>query len=305
MKTSVRVDEVAGGCVVCGAQRLHRIGYLSARSHDFVRNLAYAMPGWLASSLAHVSARFAAHYHSVAVNKRYFDGHLLYCVSCSTGWCSPLFDESTLSRYYQEFYWSNRDKRDGQHVSETGRPNEQQLSTSRDRWSWVRRHVPEFTSLIDFGAGDCAASFLASADHGVSHVHVVDPSAQTRALAEGYGFFPHERLDGVPLVDMLYSAHSIEHVAKLIDTLRQMLQHVRVGGHVFIETPNIADQSLFEGLVHTPHTYLLSEGTFRALETVLPMKIVAIEACGPMWQQPNGAVISSHRADLRVLMQRC
>ncbi len=135
-------------------------------------------------------------------------------------------------------------------------------------------------------------------------VHVVDPSVRAGALAAKYGVGYSENVDDAPVVDLVYSAHSIEHVSDLLESIGKLLTKVRVGGFVFIETPNIGDQEIFESLCHTPHTFMLSVNSFQYLKGRFPIEITGIEGCGPAWQQGSKQIKSSKKADLRVLLQK-
>jgi hypothetical protein len=149
-----------------------------------------------------------------------------------------------------------------------------------------------------------AAAFTFSKRAGVRLVHVVDPSARARDLAAKYGVGYSESVDHAPVVDLVYSAHSIEHVADLLDSIGRLLSKVRGGGFVFFETPNIGDQQIFETLCHTPHTFMLSANSFILLESRFPVKIIGLECCGPAWQSGRKQIKSSMKADLRVLLQK-
>lgn len=293
----------AWSCLFCGSHQLIARRYLRLDSSSLLRNLAYVIPPLVARLLSFISERFAVAYRPVMVNRRYFiDKDAVYCRVCATGRAVPEFSAEDLSLYYREFYWQNRDIADGQHISADNKPNEQQRALTRDRISWIRRHVGEFRSVIDFGAGDCSATYELMSSGAI--VHVVDPSFKAGELARNYGATHTESLSGAPVVDLLYSAHSIEHVASLLESIAEMLDHTKVGGCVFFETPNIGDAAVFLGLSYTPHTFMLSGKTFDMLESRLPLKVLAVESCGPEWSVGHPAIRSSERTDLRVLLRK-
>ena len=291
-------------CFLCGSCNTVSFNYLRLNSDDFKRNLAYSLPKAMADSLCAVSSRFASAYYRVAVNKKYFDRLAVYCRDCLTGSCHPGFEKELLANYYQKFYWNNRDSIDGQHVALDDRPNDRQLGLTDDRIAWIDQFLPKVQSVIDFGAGDCAAAFTYSKRVGVRSMHVVDPSVRAGALAAKYGVGYSENVKQAPVVDLVYSAHSIEHVPDLLESIGELLTRVRVGGYVFFETPNIGDQEIFEALCHTPHTFMLSASSFQFLPNLFPIKIVGTSVCGPAWKKSMKQIKSVQKADLRVLLQK-
>ena len=291
-------------CFLCGSVNTVSSNYLQLNSPDFKRNLAYSLPKALANLLCASSSRFATAYHPIAVNKKYFNRLAVYCTDCLTGSCQPGFEYEMLANYYQSFYWNNRDSVDGQHVALDHRPNDRQLGLADSRIAWIDQLLPHVESVIDFGAGDCAAAFTLSKKAGVRLVHVVDPAVRAGALAVKYGLGYSENMELAPVVDLVYSAHSIEHVPDLLDSISMLLAKVRLGGHVFFETPNIGDREVFEGLCHTPHTFMLSVQSFKFLATIFPIKIVRIDCSGPTWQKSRKKIRSDEKADLRVLLQK-
>ena len=213
----------------------------------------------------------------------------------------PPLVESELAEYYAEFYWENRDSADGQHIPAIDRPNETQVSLARDRLAWLARFVDGYGSALDFGAGDCAATYVLKLNQ--RDVHVVDPSRRAQELAGRYGATYSGTLEAAPVVDMIYSAHSIEHVADLRATVACLIEKVRNGGYLFFETPNV-DLAVFSGMGHTPHTYMLSEESFRMLAGMHGMELIALEVLGPPWNKTHPAVVSDARSDLRVLLRK-
>jgi len=292
-----------GSCFMCGSADTLRVRYLRLNSPSVTRNMAYAIPLWLGALVGRLSRTFERAYHPVLANKRFFNRDLSYCRDCLTGFVVPPFSESQLSEYYRDFYWDNRDSVDGHHIPLEDRPNKRQLELAEQRIGWLKKARISPASAIDLGAGDCAATY-ALLSNGVRTVHVVDPSVRAGELARRYGAGFSTSLDGAPVVDLVFSAHSIEHVADLRKVLSDAISKTRVGGHLFFETPNIADVEVFDGLCHTPHTYLLSERSFRTVAEELPVEIVCIEVCGPEWRTHHTRVRSKARTDLRVLLRR-
>lgn len=290
-------------CFLCGSIDTVTTEYLGFNSFDLKRNFAYAIPTLIADLLCSISRRFSLAYYPVSINKKYFSRLAVYCRNCLTGSCHPNLSKEMLANYYQKFYWNNRDFIDGQHVALDDRPNDLQLALTYDRIAWIDKFLPRVESMIDFGGGDCAAAFTYRKRMGVQTVHVVDPSVRASALAVEYGVGYSEDLRQAPVVDLIYSAHSIEHVPDFIESIRELLTKVQVGGYFFFETPNIGDMEIFKSLCHTPHTFMLSARSFQFLQKIFPVKIIGIECCGPAWQKNRKTIKSVAKADLRVLLQ--
>ena len=291
-------------CSICHSSNTIDFDYLRLNSSSLIRNILYIIPVRFLTFLGKLSIVILKRCNPVILNRHYFDRQLVYCLDCSSGACYPYFEERELSTYYNSFYWANRDVVDGKHVPDEDRPNINQININSNRMLWISRYIKDFSSLIDYGAGDCAAAYLYSKEISAKDVHVVDPSIRACQLSSKYNLGYFQNLSDAPMVELLYSAHSIEHVHDLIEVMREMILHVVEGGHIFIETPNVADVNLARDLVLTPHTFTLSEATFRHLSSRFPVEIIAMEACGPVWNVGNNAAGAKHRTDLRVLLKK-
>lgn len=291
----------ASTCFLCGSDRLYRIPYLNLSSLGLVRGLAYKLPLGLTRLVSRLSPAFARAYRPVETNRRYFERTQCYCEACGTSMVEPGFEEAQLSRYYEEYYWDNRDEAEGRHRSEAARPNQLQLDWSAARIAWFEPHVSAFTSAIDFGAGDCAASYLLRER---AEVTAVDPSTKAREISARYGVEWRRTLAECAPVDLLYASHSLEHVHDLLEVFALMLERVHPGGHLFFEVPNVSSKEVLNKLCHTPHTFSLSKGTFEQLAQRFDCRIVAMEDVGCPWQIAGKAVSDPSKADLRVLIRR-
>lgn len=291
----------AAVCFLCGSDRLYRIPYLNLRSLGLIRGIAYKLPHKLAKWLAMISPRFARAYRPVETNRRYFTLTQCYCEACGTSSVEPPFEEERLSRYYEEYYWDNRDEVEGRHLSDNAAPNKLQLDWSAARIAWFAPFVPGFTTAIDFGAGDCAASFLLREQ---AKVAAVDPSTKAQEIAAAYGVEWRRTLAECAPVDLIYASHSLEHVHDLLQVFALMLKQVRPGGHLFFEVPNVSSKEVLVKLCHTPHTFSLSKGSFEQLAQRFDCRIVAMEDVGGPWQIVGRRIADPAKSDLRVLIQR-
>lgn len=127
---------------------------------------------------------------------------------------------------------------------------------------------------------------------------------KSRELAHDYGFEHSFNFDGNFEVDLIFASHEIEHVSKITNFIQNCISILSKNGYIFIETPNIGGAKVFLGLVHTPHTYFLSEQSFINIEKYWPLRIVNMESCGPLWNTSYPHIKSNMKADLRVLLQK-
>lgn len=291
-------------CFLCGSTNVVSKNYLTYNSNSVLRNIAYLIPDYVGKFMSCLIPDFRRVFRPVLANKKYFTRHIIFCRNCLTGWAHPFLSCGDLSAYYKEFYWKNRDSVEGKHLSEDFKPNIIQIEISKARFAWINQFNPCLSSIIDFGAGDCAFSWFIKKNGFSEVVHVVDPSQKSLQLSAQYGASYSRDIIDAPTVDFIYSAHSIEHVDDLLVVLGQLIQRLRDGGHIFIETPNIGDELVFEELTHTPHTFLLSRRSFLYLASMYGLSIIAMECTGPPWKDGFPGLQSQERADLRILMRK-
>lgn len=291
-------------CFLCGSTNLLSKNYLGYNSNNVFRNIAYLIPDFLGNFFSYLIPGFISAYRPVLTNKRYFTRHIIFCRNCLTGWAHPYLSCDDLSAYYTEFYWRNRDSVEGSHLPKDFQPNLIQLEISKDRFAWINQFNPRFSSIIDFGAGDCAFSYYIKKNGLSDLVHVVDPSKKALYLSAQYGASYSRDIIDAPIVDFIYSAHSIEHVYDLLVVLELLIARLREGGHIFIETPNIGDELIFQSFTHTPHTFLLSMRSFEYVASIMGLSIIAMECTGPPWKDGFPSLRSQERADLRILLKK-
>jgi Methyltransferase domain len=292
-------------CILCGSSLNTSKPYLGVGGEHLIRDFAYLLPIGFLKIVTLPNATLREKANAVIVNKKTFgDRTLFWCDSCRTGMAWPLFDDTQLISYYQDFYWKTREQHDVYFNKNAVLPDESNLAWARARLDWVNRHGVKFSSAIDFGAGDCAGAYLMSKQCGLENVLVVDSSNQTRSIANSIGLRHSVSLAAVTPVEFIYSSHTIEHVADLIHTLVLLESAVCDGGFVFLETPNVADRRVFADLAAvTPHTFLLSESSFKQYSKSSNLQLIATETVGPEWSKHQN-VASQARTDLRVLLKK-
>jgi len=291
-------------CFICRNKNLFCYDYLRLNSISLKRNLAYFIPEKIASIICYLNSNFSRTYNPVRINKKYFNKKIIFCPICMSGQIWPPLSDGELSDYYNDFYWGNRDQIDGEHIPCGVKPNINQLTLNINRIEWINKYIDNYISVIDFGAGDCAASKLLINSPYNKRVTVVDPSTRAFELASLYGANFCYNLDSSPLVDLIYSSHSIEHVHDLMLTLKVMKNKLNSNGYIFIETPNIYDEAVISGLVHTPHTFMLSSKSFYKIANLLNLEIIAMECVGPLWSESFKKIKSLGKQNLRVILHK-
>lgn len=290
-------------CFLCGSKNIFCRKYLSSSGGGLVRNIGYAMPKILANFIQLFSKKFSNLYYPVKVNKKYFSRDAIYCCDCNTGWVDPNFSSEQLDNYYSEFYWKNRIR----HEEERTLSSSLKFSSfehSKSRLDFVFQNAKNISSVIDFGAGDCSASRVLISDYEITDITVVDKSIFSVEIAQSIGVKYCNSIEKSPVVDLVFSGHSIEHVHDLVRSMGMLVEKVRIGGYLFFETPNIANSEIFQKLSHTPHTYMLSIESFYKLGKLFGLEILSIEAVGPKWSKAFPFLDSDARADLRVLFKK-
>jgi hypothetical protein len=132
---------------------------------------------------------------------------------------------------------ASRNQTEGQHLPSDSKPIDRQFKLSQNRLALINHFAPYFSSVIDFGAGDCAAYYLIQKISLADTIHVVDPSETAQRLSAQYGICYSEDLGNAPAVDFIYSAHSIEHVHGLLAVMDGLVFRLNYDGCIFIETP--------------------------------------------------------------------
>jgi Methyltransferase domain len=291
-------------CILCGSNLKTSKPYLGIGGESLIRDFAYLLPMWVLRIITWPNSTLREKANSVIVNRKLFgEKELLWCDSCCTGMAWPMFDDEQLTNYYKDLYWNLREQHHVYFGKNAMLPHESNLTWARAQLDWVNRHGVKFSSAIDFGAGDCAGAYLMSKKCGLKNVLVVDSSNQTKAIANSLGLSHSVSLESVKPVEFIYSSHTIEHVADLINAFLLLESVVCDGGFVFLETPNVANRQVFAGLVATPHTFLLSETSFEQLGRSSNLRLIAAETVGPQWSKHHNIASQAH-TDLRVLFKK-
>lgn len=222
------------------------------------------------------------------------------------GFVVPKFNSKELEDYYQQQYWEFRDEFEGSHIVNFKNElhlkfNNNQLSLHQERINFIDKYLGDYTSVLDFGAGDCSASFLFKKNGKV--VTALDYSEKTKEICKKIGVGFESDLTKLNQTDLIYSSHSLEHVENLVSTLNAFVEEPISAKYLFFETPNIQTTFIFKNLIHTPHTYMFNEKAFRQISKKLNLEVLAIEFNGSHW-----SYFSNHqkncRPDIRVLLAK-
>ena len=143
---------------MCEGGSLERFRYRLYDDRSLLRRVGYSLPDPLLRFLGEIP-RFRRAARAVSVNRRYFSLDCLWCNTCCTGYADPPLSETELAQYYKDYYWENRDVVDGQH-RRSGGLHPKQIALTSDRLAWIDAWLSQFETVIDYGAGDCAAGYL-------------------------------------------------------------------------------------------------------------------------------------------------
>jgi 2-polyprenyl-3-methyl-5-hydroxy-6-metoxy-1,4-benzoquinol methylase len=286
-------------CKLCGSDSLEISNYYEFSLSMMARKLPYLIP----SSIVNLFAKnlFAK---KILINKQYFSKNKVQCKNCDLGFVDPQFKSNELSAYYQKQYWDHRDKFEGLHtvIFENGTHfNDEQLSIHRERINFIHSYIGDYNSVIDFGAGDCSASFMFKKDNKT--VTAFDYSDKSKHVCKAIGVNFVSETNNLPKTDLIYASHSLEHVEDITSIFNTFLQHPVSAKYLFFETPNIETSFIFKNLIHTPHTYMLNEKAFRQIAKKFNLKIIGLELSGSHWSYFKRSQ-KNCRPDIRVLFSK-
>jgi hypothetical protein len=292
-------------CILCGSPITESRPYLNTKGRNLSRKLAHLLPSWTLDAISMINKSVRGKCNAIKINKEFFGNRrLFWCDCCHTGFVFPLFSESELDCYYSDFYWDYRSQNESFFNEESARPLEKRMEFAQARLDWVLGRGVNFSSAIDYGAGDCSGAYAIARYTGPQNVAVIDKSTRTGAIANALNMRHFSSLSGLAPVDFLYASHCIEHVHDLEGIFRRLADVVVSGGHIYLEFPNVEDKDVFMNIVHTPHTFMLSESTIQQLAKNSVMRLVAAETVGPKWCLDSPHLNSRARAILRILLKK-
>lgn len=287
-------------CELCSSNDVQIRNYYGFSITNLKRKLPYLVPTKLLKFFSRNK-----HVRKIITNKHYFFSRKkIYCNDCNLGFVFPKFQIFELSQYYEKQYWDYRDKTEGLHVAEFKNEvkfHDAQLSLHRQRINFINKYINNYDSVLDFGAGDCSASFIFKGENKV--VTAFDYSRKSEHICKEIGVKFISDKNNLPMSDLTYSSHSLEHVEDINLIFDIFLKKTNPGKYLFFETPNIGNSYVFNNLIHTPHTYMLNKKAFVELSKKYNLKIIAIESFGSHWSYLKNNN-KNCRPDIRVLFQK-
>lgn len=286
-------------CELCASGDLQIRNYYEISIPQYKRKLAYFVPTILLNLFSK-----NVYVKKVITNKQFFSRKKIYCNDCNLGYVFPKFQPYELSEYYQREYWEYRDNTEGSHIVEIkNKPkfHDYQLSLHKQRIEFINKYISDYNSVLDFGAGDCSASFIFKKENKA--VTAFDYSEKSKHICKEIGVRFASDKNNLPKNDLIYSSHSLEHVEDINLIFKIFLKNTNPGKYLFFETPNIQNFYIFKNLIHTPHTYMLNEKAFIELAKRYDLKIIALELSGSHWSYFKNNN-KNCRPDIRVLFQK-
>jgi SAM-dependent methyltransferase len=265
-------------CDICNGQQLAERPYLMPSAKQRVAAL---LPKFVVSAMG---TKAAQKYRDLECDLEYFGDKTLYhCSECLTGFCAPSFTEEGLGSYYQKFYWDSRTDKGSAGDMREDAPR---FKRGNEHFQWLTGKLPVIQSLIDFGCGECGSAIVFKRKGLASAITCYDKSERSRSIAEHVGLGFTTNFAELPVVDLFYSSHSLEHVHDLLGSFEQIVAKVKSGGFLFFEVPNIKNQHVcFHVRKHTPHTYMISARTFEYLARKFGLELISVEETGKKWSE--------------------
>jgi SAM-dependent methyltransferase len=126
----------------------------------------------------------------------------------------------------------------------------------------------------------------------ISGYFYVEPDAAAAAdVASAPARFPVHRagtIGDLPReLDVVFLNHVLEHVAEPVVFLRTVLERLREGGLLYVETPH-ADHRFKDDVF--PHLYFFTPAALTAMAPALSVQVLACEAFG-RWPAPRASLV--------------
>lgn len=151
------------------------------------------------------------------------------------------------------------------------------------RWLKEVGRLPEHPAILDVGANRGAFIDAAQLHWPQAHITAVEPDAR---VIGGYKHNPgvtllNDRLEDTHLksesFDLVYSSHTLEHLASPLDALRDHARVLRDDGLLLLEVPNIArigGEDIVEEWFIDKHLYHFSDATLRLAAYIAGFEIL-------------------------------
>jgi len=181
---------------------------------------------------------------------------------------TPMPTQAQLDHYYSISYWLAR-----------GDQKNRLIDRDLDHWLTLRPFLNTILSkqgpyrFLNFGAGHGGISHLFFAAGFL--VTNCEPSI-IKSTFDGVDWTNLQTIydidESLPLFDLLYASHSIEHVQNIDTFFYKIDKLIKSGGFCFFEVPNCRQTNIVNplnggqnGKVSVPHTYYFTTDFFRGL----------------------------------------
>ena len=195
----------------------------------------------------------------------FYRKNIVYYKEIGLGFIDPPISQDALDQYYKQFFWQSYGLEDNYYSK--------RFNGFYNRTHDHYNHLSEFldfrdvVKMLDFGAGYGNISNFIKQRHPDIQIHGVEPGDTFNYLANQSVFTKLEKSisDIDTGYDLIYTAHSLEHVADFEVTFKKLVNGVVQGGIIFIETPCDDYEILTKNnLTHWPHTYFFSKKFFES-----------------------------------------
>lgn len=209
---------------------------------------------------------------------------LRQCTACEFIVTSPRPEEKDLGKYYlSDAYISHSDKSPSliDQVYKVSR-----MFTLKWKYHLVKKYTVQSqhpASLLDFGCG--TGMFLQTCEKNRMNTAGVEPSGIARSIAIKNS--KAEIATDIKAVEQQFDAitlwHVLEHVEKINDTLRDLKNHLRENGTMFIAVPNLQSrdarkyQAYWAGYDVPRHLWHFSAKTMKRLLKKHELRLINIE----------------------------
>ena len=216
-----------------------------------------------------------------ALSKNFKNKKWLKCKECELITIDPPMSEEALNDIYQESFWGK------------ALVNNTFLTENIDyepriieQFNFIKDFLPYIKgNFLDFGAGNCQATFFSREFFSIQNNIVVDVSSQTKALCNKLNFEYHDysNLNKAKEIDFFFSSHSIEHLRSLVDFMGNLSIILSKKSYVFVEVPYLIEENDLNVYSHAPHTMYFNKKSLvyvfekYGLKLLSPESIIYVE----------------------------
>jgi len=200
------------------------------------------------------------------------------CQSCGLGWTDPQPESSTIQKFYERDYrkqYKGTFKPKKKHTYRAGR-------VAARRWNQLKKFLNQDRELLDLGSGGGEFVYLMRS-LGLNAIGI-EPN-------EGYAAYARDDL-GLPIqegfisdqltidrpLDVITMFHVLEHLQDPVAMVGLLSTHLKEGGHLVIEVPNLETTCHYPGnCYHFAHLYHFNAETLTFLGELNGMQCVFVD----------------------------